>query len=165
MSSYGGRRPLGCIHSTMLPGPRTSVSFLVLYFLGILGGKLSVEVVSWSSMWRFGWGLCQEQKLLMRRGMKRAIKGPYVRLDCICPSFFLLVLHSKKIIKRTSSEKHMPAGLLFFNVFSTVSRGFLFYLVPTRYPFISKHKKRSSVFSAAFQIQWLFTALFWFMST
>lgn len=86
---------------------------------------------------------------------------------CVWTVFFLLVFPTKKIIKQTHSGKHMPAGLLllFFKI--------LFQLSVVTFCFIShqpdilllKHKKRSSVFSAEFQIQWLFTALFWFMST
>lgn len=46
MSSYGGRRPLGCIHNNMLPGPRTSVSFPFVSFavLGIWGENFVFEL-------------------------------------------------------------------------------------------------------------------------
>lgn len=67
VSSTAGRRPWGCTHSTVFPGPQTSVRFSHFHhncfqsFWFNPGFELCVSVTQ-SSVWKCAWGVCQQDR-------------------------------------------------------------------------------------------------------
>lgn len=143
---------MGCIRSTMLPGPRTSVSFPLASLIvpGIWGESVFELCVLEQHM-----ELWVGQKLVLRRGVKcvqvvvRGCIRSHVSLDC-GPSLLLSFGFAQQENHQTHTlRKHqalrLPVVVVVFKIIiPTDSSGFFFYLLPTRYPFISKQKKRSA---------------------